>query len=245
MILSHFTLLLFLPILLSLKYIVKFNIQYKKIFISLFPFLYSLCPAHTGPFPSSTNTTKKDSLINVQIIVSCRMGSVLGWRVTFWRCHLESPAHLGLHSQHRATDGCSRNPGSVTHDHECANNTSAKFFLKVEESRWFGLIICKLGLQPRNLVLFLSFWKDLMFVYGTCAGSPSSHRYLGAGQCEDIVNLLIFIALNNFNWKRNLEINIFLSSEENILKAMQQTEQTYHYYVLSHDITRISLGLEK
>lgn len=73
----------------------------------------------------------------------------------------------------------------------------------------------------------------------------NQHTYLGAGKCEDIVNLLSFIALNHCNWKGNLEINIFLSSEEDILKAMQRTEQTYHYYVLSHDITRISLGLEK
>lgn len=84
-----------------------------------------------------------------------------------------------------------------------------------------------------------------MLVYGTYAGSQGNHRNLGAGQCEDIVNLLSFIALNHFNWKRNLEINIFLSSEEDILKAMQRTEQTYHYYVLSHDTTGISLGLEK
>lgn len=106
---SHYC--FFLPILL-LKYIAKFNIQYKKIFISLFPFLYALCAAHTSPFPSSTNTTKKDSPINVKIIVSCGMGfssgskSDLPGNVT--QSHLSDSAHLGLHSQHRATDHCSR-----------------------------------------------------------------------------------------------------------------------------------------
>lgn len=38
-----------------------------------------------------------------------------------------------------------------------------------------------------------------MLVYGTCAGSQGNDRNLGAGQCEDIVNLLSFIALNHFN----------------------------------------------
>lgn len=138
------------------------------------------------------------------------------------------------------------NTGSVTHDHECANYLPSKFFIKLEELHWFGFIICKLGLQAQDSVLFLSSGEDLMLVYSTCAGSQSNHGCLGAGQWEDIVlNLMSFIALNLCNWKRNLEINIFLSSEEDILKATQWTEQTYHYYVLSHDITRISLSLEK
>lgn len=75
--------------------------------------------------------------------------------------------------------------GSVTHDHQTANYPLSKFFIKLEESRWFGFIISKLGLQPQNSVLSLSFGKDLMLVCGICAGSQSSCRDLGTGQCED------------------------------------------------------------
>lgn len=80
---------------LFLKYIAQFNIQYKKIFTSLFPFLYVICVAHANPFLPPT-TPKKDSLVNVKITVSCRIAGFSSW-VKEWLSgerHLESSAHL-------------------------------------------------------------------------------------------------------------------------------------------------------
>lgn len=59
------------------------------------------------------------------------------------------------------------------------------------------LIISKLGLQPQNTV-FPSLGKDLMVLVLLLKGTILP-RYLGSGQCEDIVNLLSFIALNHCN----------------------------------------------
>lgn len=142
-----------------LKYIVKFNIQYKKIFTSLFPFLYTDCCTHQPLSIIHKNNKKRFSH---KCKNYCLMWNGVQFWVKKWLPGNVTQSHLPTWDCILSTEPlicAAENTGSVTHDHECADYPPSKFFIKMEESSWFGLIITLWVCSHRIQCCFWALWR--------------------------------------------------------------------------------------